>query len=384
MTTSPYITEISTNIKGIAEPIKLMQPRVLLSGANGSGKSAHLNAIELALFGHADDLLGRDNVKTSILLRELDASGLVHATVKMSDGNQALWSLGQGAKAKHEPLPYPAHLPMKPAMKALSGSRVVTLRYLYSAFGPDDNTATAEEAARKLASEHKKVAKACQGALETMGIGGAPAPKDDLIRAIGTLTKYQIEQKKSTCGVCGEKNVSSQTFQTRFDRVVGKLPALPPITNDGIRGLIAARDEAQVRVDHHTARADALLSTIEEWFEQKKDRIEKALGGGPLGAIGIKADSKSYILIGRLIDDNVWPVVSGAETILLAMTLVKAARKPQGLNLLVLPDRAFDPKMFRALLRLASSIKGTNVIVQSVLTPKVVPTHWDNVKLGGA
>ena len=167
--------------------------------------------------------------------------------------------------------------------------------------------------------------------------------------------------------------------------MASKLADLPSLTNRGIQGLLAAREEAQRLSEYHSQHAEKLMMKMSDWFEGAREDLEEQISGeqlGPLGPIGIKS-SKSYILIGRKEGDLVWPVVSGAESIVLAMTIVKAAPRKPGLNLMVVPDRAFDPTMFRALLRLSTSVTDANVFVQSVLTPKVVPTHWDNVHLEG-
>ncbi len=381
--TGPYIVEIDTNIKR-AEPVKLTQPRVLISGPNGSGKTARLNAIDLALFGSADDVIGRDTVKTSSLLRELDSTGLIHARIKMSDDTEASWSLSGSGKAKHSPLVIPVHQPLKDAMAALSGSRAVTLRYLYSTFADADNVLADEAKARKQASAHKAAVKAVQTVIDTLNIAPTVDKNHDLIRAIGTLVRWQVSSRKKTCGTCGEKPPAG-TFQDRYDRVASKLADLPSLTNRGIQGLLAAREEAQRLSEYHSQHAEKLMMKMSDWFEGAREDLEEQISGeqlGPLGPIGIKS-SKSYILIGRKEGDLVWPVVSGAESIVLAMTIVKAAPRKPGLNLMVVPDRAFDPTMFRALLRLSTSVTDANVFVQSVLTPKVVPTHWDNVHLEG-
>jgi len=382
--TGPYIVEIDTNIKR-AEGVHLTQPRVLISGRNGSGKTARLNAIDLALFGSADDVIGRDTVKTSALLRELDSTGLIHARIKMSDDTEASWSLGPSGKAKHRPLAIPVHQPLKDALTALSGSRAVTLRYLYDTFAKGPTTTIADEAkARGLASSHKAAANAVQSVIDTLNLAPVVNKNHDLVRAIGTLTRWQVASRKKTCGTCGEKPPKG-TFQARYDRVSSKLADLPALTNDGIQGLLAAREESTRLAKYHKQHAKKQMDMMASWFEANREELEEQISGeqlGPLGPIGIKS-MNSYILIGRKEGDLVWPVVSGAEGIMLAMTLVKAAPRKPGLNLMIVPDRDFDLNMFRALLRLSTSITDANVFIQSTYTPKVVPTHWDNVHLDG-
>jgi len=399
-----YITEVDTNIKKASGPSTFNKPRVLISGKNGSGKTARLNGIMLALVGEANDVVGRDSVRTSALLRELDSEGLVHAKVTLSDGSEALWSLAQGGRPKHSPLPCAVHFPLQEALDAISGSRAVTLRYLYKSFGPEDwviarsgrptrsvgsfgpedwaEVLTKEKQARAHASSAKKVVRSIQGVLDRLHCGAPLTASSDIIRAVGTLTRHQLDKGHSKCCVCGEKP-DAGVFQARYDRVSPRLSELSAITSEGAQGLLTAQGEARLLAQRHEAIAAECMGTIERWFQARRLHLETVITGsprGPLGHIGIK-DSKSYVLIGRKEEDVVWPVVSGAESILLAMTLAKAARKEAGLNLAIVPDRAFDTKTFKALLHLISDTPDINAFVQSVIIPRAAPADWSTLHL---
>lgn len=100
--TTRYVTHVESNVKGGVNCV--LGPRTLVVGEMGAGKSAIVNAIELALSGRVSDVVGRAEVakEAELLALAPGRKGPLTATVKLSDGATASFSLGAGRSKKSE------------------------------------------------------------------------------------------------------------------------------------------------------------------------------------------------------------------------------------------------------------------------------------------
>ena len=81
---------IKSNVKGFVN-VELETPYALLTGRNGSGKSAIVHSAEQACFGALYDAAGRD-VKSKALVQHIAApKELLFATVEFLDGSSRGW-----------------------------------------------------------------------------------------------------------------------------------------------------------------------------------------------------------------------------------------------------------------------------------------------------
>lgn len=132
----PYVAEVVfSNVKSDPEegeeqrpPIRnlALGPRTLIVGPNASGKSAIVNAVELALTGTAGDVVGRDVVADPSMLGTLAPAGeALVAQVKLSTGllcNTTVPYSGDGAyKRPIQSSPQPNALPLRAVQEALAG-----------------------------------------------------------------------------------------------------------------------------------------------------------------------------------------------------------------------------------------------------------------------
>ncbi len=129
-----YVTHIHSNIKGGVN-VNLGE-KTLLVGPNGQGKSAIVNAVELALGGSASDIVGRAEVKREADLLALTDDERVHAAALLSNGQSCVWeaqSNGKGGakRATHE-CPVPATFPVREVRAALGGSNETVRSWLLS------------------------------------------------------------------------------------------------------------------------------------------------------------------------------------------------------------------------------------------------------------
>lgn len=119
-----HVKKVKSNIKGGLE--QDLGEKTLIVGPNGIGKSAIVNAIELALGGSASDIVGRAEVKRESDLLSLSEGSAVYADAEFSDGRSASYeaqSNGRGGakKAKHN-CPLSVAFPVRDVRTALGGS----------------------------------------------------------------------------------------------------------------------------------------------------------------------------------------------------------------------------------------------------------------------
>lgn len=134
-----HVTQIESNIlspNGQSYSFQLGR-LTLLTGRNGSGKTALSTVLRLALTGTTDDLVGRSEVKDPQLLARLLPEGAPHplfATVTFNDSGTAHWGLvvepdGTIKRPQHEPHP------------GVDQDRVLALRAVWSLLQGDEKIA---------------------------------------------------------------------------------------------------------------------------------------------------------------------------------------------------------------------------------------------------
>ncbi len=96
-----FIKYVASNVKGGVSCV--LGPKTLIIGPNGTGKSAVVNSIELALSGKASDLAGRAEVAADAALIALapDRKGELFSRAVLSNGEEAVWKIGGKDKKKH-------------------------------------------------------------------------------------------------------------------------------------------------------------------------------------------------------------------------------------------------------------------------------------------
>jgi len=129
MSTRPYVEHVYSNLKsprpnGDAWGIDLGQ-KTLLVGSNTSHKSTIVQAVELAIAGSADDVVGRSVVSDAALLLTLAPGDELGITAKLSDGSVANYNArredGKVKRPQHDG-PGAQSLVHRSVAAALSGS----------------------------------------------------------------------------------------------------------------------------------------------------------------------------------------------------------------------------------------------------------------------
>jgi hypothetical protein len=92
-----YLQRVKSSLKNGVDV--QLGPRTVLVGANGAGKTAIIQACELATGGHVSDMEGRDRVKNSQALARLFPPDVrLYAQVVLSDGTPFVWEMKPGAE----------------------------------------------------------------------------------------------------------------------------------------------------------------------------------------------------------------------------------------------------------------------------------------------
>ena len=119
-----YIKKVTGSIKGGVDAA--LTEKTLIIGSNGAGKSAIVNAVELALVGGASDIEGRAWVQDVKRLKRLGAS--VHVEATLDDETACTFKIKK-SKAEHQN-GVGGSLPYREVRDALTGSASKAYKYL--------------------------------------------------------------------------------------------------------------------------------------------------------------------------------------------------------------------------------------------------------------
>jgi energy-coupling factor transporter ATP-binding protein EcfA2 len=225
-----YASRVQSNVKGGVDVA--LGPKTLIVGPSGSGKSAIVQSLELALGSFASDIVGRSEVAREIDLMTLAPSGgVLTSRVELDNGEAASYEAGGSKKKARWILPggldADAIFPMRALREALLGSAATTRKFFL------DQTATeltfdelegsvpgplreffltasfpfrgarlpasgvlleTLAAAKKRASEDAKAAKTTKAAVSVATRDLPPEPSDlDFMRARSALEKAQAD-----------------------------------------------------------------------------------------------------------------------------------------------------------------------------------------------
>jgi len=416
----PHITSISTNIKfPNSIVVKNLDQHIFLTGDNGTGKTALINAVELALVGEAYDLGGRDKARSASILVQLIPPGEtnLYSYVTFSDGTEASWVMERGKRPVHNPPPTCINFLMSEIMAALSGSKLVTARFILKYFSatrlyPIGETKAMvsaqeflarEEKVRKRLNTWKTEVKYLTAALSTFGATSEKAvdqsEKSARLKAMKSLLKLQLDHNLCACGICGA-TTDMAIFGARLARIEGALAELGDgFLPEHVVTLQNALEEAETFAKKAATDLKALQTTLvtcagEIGREALVVPVSEALPH-PVGML----ETKSNFLLGFISKDpetneaTVHPLVSGAELTQLAAAiacvivnlgeqgLYPKDHNPVGIPIIITPDRGLDLKTLKSILLNLRHIPVTT-IVQSPSQPRGRPTAgWTRIIL---
>lgn len=255
-----HIQWVESSVKGgISCPLG---EKTLIVGRSGSGKSAVIQSVELAVRGRVSDISGRAEVAKEIDLMALapGRTGELFAQAKMSTGDLAVWRAGgKSKKAAHT---YPERLvdpetvlPLRPVHAAVVGS-VETARKFFMQYAV--GKIVEKDVLDRIPSDlHDHYRRAILGTLTTTSVA------DKLLSA---LEKAKKESKAAKDRVKGGKEVAAATANglapLPTEETQNALHAELKAARKALDGLLAAEAAggalARTQTDLDTTRAQVL------------------------------------------------------------------------------------------------------------------------------
>tara|TARA_R110000851_G_scaffold243972_3_gene396782 strand:+ start:108 stop:1214 length:1107 start_codon:yes stop_codon:yes gene_type:complete len=324
------IERIETNIKSDTEvSIDLATNTTIFHGPNGSGKTALINAVELALTGEARDLGTRSSAKSGVLLRSLihDLNDSAYANVYLDNGCVFRWSLDRSSGAKQsKPPEIKVHFPLRDAETALSSGKEKTLHYLYRLCSSYKKSTLTEldQTKRKMAHSRqrvKDVALTMNRIASTYGIATLPDPLEGHSRlcefppeVFSLLLRLEVDKEKAA----SEHEVASLLYSRKIETLS------EIIESNGAD--ICFKINQYLPKGHH----------------RQHESVSLVVTANNIRLGWITPSGKSM------------PFVSGAETIYLTAALGLAHTKEIGwgdsdLVIIICPDRSLDSTTIRSL-----------------------------------
>lgn len=345
-----HVISLETNIKRDVR-MNFDSPYVYLKGDNGSGKSAILQAITLALTGSASDLGFRSGgYRGEAILRELlpSKADQLYAIVGLSDGTEARWELGPEGKPNwRQPLKGAVDLYTE-IDKVLSGSFDTIIPALVSWYATSEDIGAVKiKAGPDVVEEVRAQLNAIPGTVADKYLGTLEAVK-------GFRNEAKTERK-------------------------ALLTALPHALHP---------DVLQSSINAHDARIKLLDTVIETLMRKFYGVVVNGRSTIVDHVNGFMAAGKSFglrlapdVCVPGLIDgsNRIMPCASGAEWALLvaAMAGSLASLHPSKLSLIIMPDRALDDRSLRAAQHHLKTAPA-NVFIQSPYAPRGRPVvGWD-------
>jgi len=402
-----------------------LSPHIFLWGPNGSGKTAIINAVELALTGEVRDIGGREKARSNTILADLMGPGedTLFAVVQLNDGRKASWVMEPGKRPVHTPLEGKVYFPMPEVLNALKGSKAVTARFLIKYFGagagfdevnygafadlhatsrttipPHERLLAIEEASRKAATAHSTEARALKVALEKLGGTSnkfaAHSDKVATAAAIKQLLTFQVQNNLDTCGVCGTPDIPVAVLGGRLAKVQALLDKLGGEASSAkVQALHVAYEEAQTNAASCKEIAsncmDAIYKIVSKLAPQIILKVSECL---PVDSenMGIRITSNNIVLgfsdEEAMVNGEAYirPHLSGAEMVVLTAAISSAIAKelpPQALVVLTMPDKALDLEQLKGLVQTLKKVPAVTII-QSPFQPRGRPAAgWTRVVL---
>lgn len=258
-----YVQHVTSNAKGGVDCD--LGPRTFIHGPNESGKSAVVNAVEIALTGRASDVFGRaEMAKENELIAHLapGRKGELYSRALLSDGSQAVWQAGvKGAKRAVHNIP-PSILkdlvfPLRPVREAILGNAETARKFfLQFAVGAVTERDVLDRIPESLHANYRRA---------VLAGGLADAPVDKLLLA---LDKAKKEKKAASDRAKASKAASADAAQG--------LAPLP--TDEALAATTKAFKEAKAKLDVMNAASAAAgaLDRTREQFAALKEQVVAA------------------------------------------------------------------------------------------------------------
>lgn len=351
------ITRIETNIKNSElgqRGLDITGNSCILAGMNGSGKTALINAVELALSGEARDLGPRDSAKSSTLLRGLipPGSDTAYAKVTLDNGSIFEWSVSRsGGVKKHAPPGIKVCFPLREASDAISSSKDKAIRYLYR-LSPGYKKSVLDEIdlIKKKAAAARTTSKELETTIKLLSLH-----KTRIGYSTGALPSVQGKLREELVQIKAEHEAASLSYKR-------KLEALSDIVENNSAEICYKINK---HIPESTNRRVSLIITATE---------------AKFGWMSLYSELKNGSFQTCESDGTPLPFTSGAETIILTLALglahtAEIKSKDEILVVLTPPDRSLDMSTLMTLASTPVAIDSATVSSHSFIQTTIRPLH---------
>tara|TARA_R100000008_G_scaffold48227_1_gene28640 strand:+ start:1252 stop:2511 length:1260 start_codon:yes stop_codon:yes gene_type:complete len=392
---------------------------IVLNGPNGSGKTAFLNSLQLALTGKAYDVGLRDSVAAKSRRSPVLATTAAEpfSEIELDELGTARWE--QGESLTWSGIDTEVVFPWQEAESMLTGGAVSATRFFAKRFPGDLSPAPAAD--RKLLARgktfgvdsksssftladllesEKAVAKALKGHNDRMkalrnaadvvrscrAVGNSTSAA--IVRPLAQLMQVQLDRKRPTCVTCGEAAVTANV-EGRLQKVTAALDKAQ-LPSHGERDAVAAG--LQLEADALEGEASALaelLSWIQSWLqdavaEQLPAICEEVNAHLPTGYAFRGAFHGRQFLAGFRDGEGIRMAYSGGEGQLLLAAICSAlsirAAESGALPVTTTGDRWLDEGFLRAILGALQGAQGIRVVTAVNLGKGRPPGGWSILK----
>ena len=182
-----------------------------------------------------------------------------------------------------------------------------------------------------------------------------------------------VEQRIATVRVSAQPATDIEAIRAR---IITNEMALRVWGNHSAKQKSIVRD--RVRADHFTTASKTLASLGKDLLQRKKAEFETKVSQYLPKADRFAIDLHSS-RVGLMRDGHFHTALSGAEHSRVLLALASASMKPDAVNILSSPDRAWDPNTLASVM-VSMLQTPAQVILMSTVEPAFVPAYWTVIK----
>lgn len=335
------ITQIALNLKNVEADIEVTSNCILLLGHNGAGKTAILNAVELACNDEALDVGGRSSAKSKAMIQDILPAGGGYARVGFANGDRGSWG---------EQL-CPVWFVWPEVNAALSGSKDKFLDFMVRHMLWDEVNETVR--------------------LEPPA--GNPSAVE-LFCSLRDLFNANEDPLVVLLGIKHHADKNQRFFKKSSEELTNAASLIRSYDADEALILDMERDadEKMLTASHYTVVSDTCVSLLERAVDAHRDRISLAVRRFGVN-FGFEFRGRSVFCGEVQGDGSLRACLSRAQWSIMVTAVAAAVADRASVRCIIVPeDRAYDDDSIRTLCKILRECRSTS-FVPSVRQPRGRP-----------